>query len=321
MRGPGGVDTVMYSLIIPVYRNEQSLPELLVAVAGIGRAMDGDFEAIFVVDGSPDRSYAVLREKLPSAPFASQLLTLSRNFGSFAAIRSGLQAARGDYFAVMAADLQEPPELAIKFFRHLKNDEADIVVGTRDAREDPWASKAASAVFWKTYRWLINPDIPAGGVDVFGCNRIFLTQLLALDEHHSSLIGLMFWLGFRRTVIPYSRRARVHGKSGWTLRRKITYMLDSVFAFSDLPIRLLLAIGVLGVAVAALFGLVVLVVRLFGNELVPGYAATIIAIMFFGGLNTLGLGIIGAYVWRAFANTQHRPLSVVMRKETFDAMP
>ena len=256
---------------------------------------------------------------MPGAPFASQLLSLSRNFGSFAAIRSGLQAARGDYFAVMAADLQEPPELAVEFFRRLKNDEADIVVGTRDARDDPWASKAASSLFWKSYRWLINPDIPPGGVDVFGCNRNFLDHLLALDEHHSSMIGLMFWLGFRRAIVPYTRRARTHGKSGWTFRRKLTYMLDSVFAFSDLPIRLLLAIGVLGVAVSALFGLLVVIVRLFGSELVPGYAATIIAILFFGGLNTLGLGIIGAYVWRAFANTQRRPLAVVMRAETFDA--
>jgi hypothetical protein len=96
-------------------------------------------------------------------------------------------------------------------------------------------------------------------------------------------------------------------------------MLDSVFAFSDLPVRMLLAIGVIGVAVAALFGLVVLIVRLLGSELVPGYAATIIAIMFFGGLNALGLGIIGAYVWRAFANTQRRPLAVVMRSESFAA--
>ncbi len=309
----------MYSLVIPVYRNEASLPELIDAVAGIAASLDGPFEAVFVVDGSPDRSYAVLREKLPAAPFASQLLSLSRNFGSFAAIRSGLQAARGEYFAVMAADLQEPPELASEFFRRLKNDEADIVAGTRDARDDPWASKAASSLFWKSYRWLINPDIPAGGVDVFGCNRNFLDHLLALDEHHSSLVGLMFWLGFRRMVVPYSRRARVHGKSGWTFRRKLTYMLDSVFAFSDLPIRLLLALGVIGVGVAALFGIVVLIVRLFGSELVPGYAATIIAIMFFGGLNALGLGIIGAYVWRAFANTQRRPLAVVMRAETFAA--
>jgi glycosyltransferase involved in cell wall biosynthesis len=308
----------MYSLVIPVYRNEQSLPALLEAVADIGRAVNSDFEAVFVVDGSPDRSYAILREQLPSASFASQLLVLSRNFGSFAAIRSGLAAARGEFFAVMAADLQEPPELALEFFKQLKNDEADIVVGTRDSRSDPFFSRLASHLFWRAYRRLVNRDIPPGGVDVFACNRKFLDHLLLLDERNSSLVALLFWLGFRRSIIPYSRRAREHGKSAWTFRRKLTYMLDSIFAFSDLPIRLLLLIGMLGLGVAVLFGLVVVVLRIIGSVAVPGYAATIIMVMFFGGLNALGLGIIGAYLWRAYANTQQRPLAVVMRSEIFD---
>ncbi len=309
----------MYSLVIPVYRNEQSLPALLNAVADIDRALNGDFEAVFVVDGSPDRSYEILREQLPGMSFASQLLVLSRNFGSFAAIRSGLTAARGEFFAVMAADLQEPPELALEFFKQLRNDEADIVVGTRDARNDPLFSRLASQLFWRAYRRLVNRDIPPGGVDVFACNRKFLDHLLLLDERNSSLVALLFWLGFRRSVVPYSRRAREHGKSAWTFRRKLTYMLDSIFAFSDLPIRILLLIGMLGLGVAVLFGLIVVVLRIIGSVAVPGYAATIIMVMFFGGLNALGLGIIGAYLWRAYANTQQRPLAVVMRSETFDA--
>lgn len=310
----------MYSLIIPVYRNEASLPGLIEAVGGIARAVDRPFEAVFVVDGSPDNSYALLRDALPRAPFASQLIALSRNFGSFAAIRQGLQAASGEYFAVMAADLQEPPELAIEFFMRLSKDEADVVIGTRDAREDPFLSKLASRIFWGAYRHLVNPDIPPGGVDVFACNRKFLDHLLVLDERNSSLVGLLFWLGFRRSVVSYRRRAREHGKSAWTWRRKITYMLDSIFAFSDLPIRILLLIGVLGLGVALLFGFTVLTLRGFGRVAVPGYAATIITIMFFGGLNALGLGIIGAYLWRAYANTQQRPLSVVMRRESFNAL-
>ena len=309
----------MFSLIIPVYRNQESLPELIAAIAGINQSLDGKLEAVFVVDGSPDRSYALLREALPHASFASQLLVLSRNFGAFAAIRCGLQAASGNYFAVMAADLQEPPELAVEFFRRLEKDEADVIVGSRDARADPWSSKIASRLFWGLYRRLINPEIPSGGVDVFACNRHFLTHLLALDESHSSLIGLLFWLGFRRTVVPYARRARVHGKSAWSLRRKINYMLDSIFAFSDLPVRILLLIGTLGIGVALLFGFVVLTLRLLGSFAVPGYAATMTTIMFFGGLNALGLGIIGAYVWRAYANTQQRPLAIVMRSESFPA--
>ena len=310
---------VMYSLVIPVYRNEASLPELIDAVAGIAASLDGPFEAVFVVDGSPDRSYAVLREKLPAAPFASQLLSLSRNFGSFAAIRSGLQAARGDYFAVMAADLQEPPELAAEFFRRLKNDEADIVVGTRDARDDPWASKAASSLFWKSYRWLINPDIPSGGVDVFGCNLAFRDCLLSCEEANTSLVALLFWLGFRRKHIAYTRLPRLHGSSGWTFKKKVSYLMDSVFAFTDLPVRVLMGFGAVGLLVSVTLGLVVLVARLAQWLTVPGYAATILVVLFFGGINALGLGLIGSYAWRGYENTKRRPLAVVLRSLDYRA--
>jgi glycosyltransferase involved in cell wall biosynthesis len=307
----------MYSLIIPVYRNEGSIPALLDALTQLQADLGQTLEVVFVVDGSPDRSYALLHERLPAMSFPSRLLLLSRNFGSFAAIRCGLEAARGPYFAVMAADLQEPPELAAEFFRLLKTNTVDVVIGTRDARADPLASRLGSGTFWWLYRKLINPEIPPGGVDVFGCDQNFRDHLLQLDEHHSSLIALLFWLGFRRGTVKYARRVRTHGKSAWTLRRKLKYMLDSVFAFSDLPIRLLLVIGMGGIAVALLFGAVVLISRLTGEVDIPGYAATIITILFFGGLNALGLGIIGAYVWRAFANTQRRPLSIVMQSKEF----
>ena len=307
----------MNSLVIPVYRNQESIPALLEALCMLAREI-AMLEVVFVVDGSPDRSYAMLRDAAPGLPFASQVIAHSRNFGSFAAIRTGLAAARGAYFAVMAADLQEPPELAAEFFSRLARDQADVLVGTRETRNDPWSSRVAAATFWWIYRRLINRELPAGGVDVFACNRIFRDQLLMLEEQHSSLIGLLYWVGFRRAEVRYARRAREHGSSAWTLRRKLKYMMDSIFAFSDLPIRVLLVVGSLGIAVALLLGLVVLGLRLQGSVDVPGYAATMIAILFFGGLNASGLGLIGAYVWRAFANTQRRPLAIVMRGEVFE---
>ncbi len=307
----------MNSLVIPVYRNEGSIPDLLAALSSLSSTLTNGLEVVFVVDGSPDRSYVLLQDALPQMPFHSQLIALSRNFGSFAAIYAGLGAATGTNYAVMAADLQEPPELVGEFFRRLDADSADVVVGTRDAREDPLLSRLGASGFWWMYRKLINPQIPAGGVDVFGCNRKFRDQLMQLDESHSSLIGLLFWLGFRREEVSYQRRVRQHGKSAWTLRRKLKYMLDSVFAFSDLPIRLLLTCGMLGLCSSALFGLVILIMRVAGDIAVPGYAATMTAILFFGGLNALGLGIVGAYVWRAFANTQRRPLAVVMYSQAF----
>ena len=308
----------MHSLVIPVYRNADSLPELLDGISGLAARLDEPLEAVFVVDGSPDQSYALLRERLPTLPFASQLLVHSRNFGAFAAIRSGLAAARGEQLAVMAADLQEPIDLTERFFALLARDEADVVVGTRSARADPFASRMASALFWRAYRAWVQPDIPPGGVDVFGCTRAFRDDLLTLGEANSSLIGQLFWLGQRRVVLPYERLARRHGRSAWSFSRKLKYLMDSLFAFSDLPVRLLMLIGMLGLATAFVLGGTVLGARLLGAVPIPGYAMTMITLLFFGALNTFGLGLVGAYVWRAYENTKQRPLAVVYRSHAFD---
>jgi polyisoprenyl-phosphate glycosyltransferase len=306
----------MYSLVIPVYRNEESLPELVSQLTALSQALDRRLETVFVVDGSPDNSYGYLREALTRTGLRAKLILLSRNFGSFAAIRAGLTEASGPHFAVLAADLQEPPELAREFFAALENDEADVVIGTRMGREDPAVARWAAALFWGLYRRLIQREVPPGGVDLFGCNQTFRDQLIRLEELNTSLVGLLFWLGFRRKSIPYIRRARPYGRSAWTLRRKLRYLSDSVFAFSDLPIRLLSLSGAAGLLVSLLLGIVVLTARLTGAIQLPGYTPTVLMILFFGALNTLGLGIIGAYTWRAFENTKRRPGYVVLRSET-----
>ncbi|WP_043814926.1 glycosyltransferase family 2 protein [Desulfarculus baarsii] len=300
-----------YSLVIPVYLNQSSIPRLLQALEEMHQRLDRELEVVFVVDGSPDQSYALLRDALPSLPYPAQLLGHSRNFGSFPAVRSGLLAARGRYFAVMAADLQEPPELILDFFRALKADECDVAIGTRNSRNDPPLSRLASSLFWGLYRRVIAPEMPEGGVDVFGCDRAFRDQLLQLEESRSSLIALIFWLGFRRKLVGYDRRERQEGKSSWTLRKRIDYMRDSIFAFSDLPIRLLMRLGVIGSALSLSLGAVIILAKLLGVIQVPGYAATMLAVLCLGALNLLGLGLVGTYAWRAYENSKQRPLAIV----------
>jgi glycosyltransferase involved in cell wall biosynthesis len=307
----------MHSLVIPVYGNEASIGELLEAIAGLSRRLSQPLEAVFVVDGSPDRSYALLRDALPRMPFPAQLLVHSRNFGAFAAIRTGLAAARGEDVAVMAADLQDPIELIERFYDVLARDEADVIIGTRVARADPFLSRVASGVFWWLYRRLVLPQIPPGGVDVFACNRAFRTELLALGEANTSLVGQLFWVGMRRAVLPYERLPRRHGRSAWSFSRKLKYLMDSVFAFSDLPVRLLILVGGLGLGASLMLGSAVGIARLLGYITVPGYAMTILTLSFFGGLNTFGLGLVGAYVWRAYENTKQRPLAIVQRAHDY----
>lgn len=303
-----------FSVVIPVYRNETSIPRLLDVLSNMSRQLNGEMEAVFVVDGSPDQSFVLLRAALEQLKFPAQLLAHSRNFGSFPAIRTGLKSARGDYFGVMAADMQEPSELLVAFFNALVLDECDVVIGTRTGRNDPYASRLASRIFWTFYRRFVVHDMPEGGVDVFGCNLVFRNQLLKLEESRSSLIALIFWLGFRRKLISYERLERQEGRSSWTFQKKVDYMMDSIFAFTDYPIRLLIRIGVIGCVLSVVLGTPVFAAQLMGHIAVPGYAATMLVVLFFGMLNMLGLGLVGMYAWRGYENSKMRPLAVTSVK-------
>lgn len=297
----------MFSLIIPVYKNEDNIPPLLDELEILASKLSQPLEVNFVVDGSPDKSFEVICKLAEKKLSHYRVIKLSRNFGSFAAIRAGLQAAQGKYFGIIAADLQEPPELAQAFFEALSQETVDLVIGTRVSREDPLKNRILSTLFWKLYRWLVFPEIPPGGVDIFGCNQKFRDELLKLNESHSSLIGQIFWLGFRRKFISYERRKRLIGKSAWSFKKRWNYLLDSCFSFTKKPIGILTYIGLLSLLFA--FGLMTIIIisKLSGSDLPPGYSMTAVLILFFGGLNTFGIGLIGNYVWRTFENTKHRP--------------
>lgn len=305
------------SLIIPVYKNELNIPSLLEALRKINAELSNDLEVVFVVDGSPDRSYDILHEHLENELFSSTLISLSRNFGAFSATRVGFQHAKGKYFAVMAADLQEPLELTINFFKVLKSEPVDVVIGTRDGRSDPLLSQITSNIFWSLYKKFVINDMPAGGIDAFGCNTIFRDQLLRLEESHSSFVAQVFWLGFRRKFISYTRLERQHGVSGWTFKKKVNYMMDSIFSFTDLPIKMLTRLGAMGILFFGVTGFVTFFAKLIGVIVVQGYTAMFLAIGFFGAINLFGLGIIGSYAWRTYENTKARPLSVILRIEEF----
>lgn len=312
------MSSVRYSVVIPVYTNEATLAEVIRRLEKVSADLDGPLEAVFVVDGSPDGSRLVLERLLPDAEISSQLVVHSRNFGSFAAIRTGMAAARGRYLGVMAADLQEPPELMLDFFSALATDQADVVVGRRESRADPALASWMSRAFWSLYRRLINPAIPRGGVDVFGCTRDVADRLLSLGEAHSSLVGLLYWVGYRRVEVPYARQARTSGRSGWTLHKRVRYLLDSVFSFTDIPISILSGVGVLGSAATALAGIIVFLNWLAGNIPEIGYTPLMLTMLFSTFILLSGLGVVGSYVWRTYENSKGRPGALPMSHRVYD---
>ena len=194
----------------------------------------------------------------------------------------------------------------------------DVVFGHRTKRADPWLSQMLSNVFWRLYRRFVMPDMPHGGIDVFGCTRVVRDRLLDLKEIHTNLIAQLLWLGFRRAFVPYERRARVDGRSAWTMTKKLRYALDSIFSFTDLPLRVLLLLGATATTAAVVAAVTVLICWWLGLITVLGYTPLMLAITSFGGLTALGLGIVGEYLWLSLQNTRNRPAFIVRAVDRFE---
>ena len=298
------------SLIVPVYRNEENISELVEALSELFENLLGNLEVIFVVDGSPDQSKRLLEDFRPSMPYRHRVVEHSRNFGSFAAIVTGLRHSSGSYLAVMSADLQEPIGLIEEFFHTLHNGDVDIVVGRRESRSDGWASNLASDFFWFLFKKIIQPEIPSGGVDVFACSRQVAETIERLPEANTSLIGLLYWVGYRRKEISYVRKRREKGKSAWNFQRRFKYLADSLFSFTTLPISIITWLGVIGTTIAFSLGIIVFITWLNGGIEQPGYTALILVQLASTAAVLTAIGVIGTYVWRTYDNSKQRPNAI-----------
>jgi hypothetical protein len=218
----------------------------------------------------------------------------------------------------MAADLQEPVSLIEDFFTRLATDEYDVAVGVRAARNDPGGGATASRLFWWLYRKLVQPEIPPGGVDVFACTRDVARQLSGLQESHTSLVGLLYWLGFRRAEVPYVRQARPAGRSAWSLRKRIRYLQDSIFSFTSLPIAAITVVGVVGLIASLTYAAITLGFWVAGKIDVQGYTPLMLAILFMASSVLIALGIVGSYVWRTYENSKGRPGAITRSHERFE---
>ncbi len=308
------------SIVIPVYGNEATVPALIERLDGYAAQLaPARMEAVFVIDGSPDRSGERIRELLPTATFDAQLVWHARNFGAFAAIRTGLEAAAGDAIAVMAADLQEPAETILQMLAPVRAGTADVVLATRTGRDDSWSVRVTSAAFWRTYRRLVQRDAPVGGVDMFACTTAVRDVLVSLRESNTSLVGLLMWAGYRREVVEYRRQARVDGKSGWTFRRRVRYMLDSVYSFTDLPITAIITVGMIGIIGSFIAAIVVFAAWVSGRIDIQGYTPLMMLLLALTSTVLFALGVIGSYVWRTYENSKARPLALVRVHEQFTA--
>ena len=305
------------SIVVPVFKNEESIDRLLNRVTSLASSLVGDVEAIFVVDGSPDSSLSLLQNSLPNTTFDSKIILLSRNFGAFSAIRAGLREADGTATVVMAADLQEPISLIEELLGLVVKDGVDVAVGVRQARKDSFVSRFLSSSFWRFFNRLTTLEMPKGGVDIFALSRDARQKINEFEESSTSLVGLIYWIGFKRQEVSYLREKRAEGVSSWSLRKRINYAKDSITAFSEIPLSIFLWSGVIGALVSLLL-VVVLIVRLFMNQNDDVSRQLVsIGLLFVVSYLMSGLGLLGTYLWRVSDNVRKRPDSITWKKWEF----
>lgn len=301
----------VFSIVVPVYYNEVNLPDTVPQLLKLRESLPGyRLELVFVDDGSGDGSLRRLRAFQAEHPESIRIVKLARNFGSMAAIQAGLLTATGDCVGMIAADLQDPPELFLEMIAHWERG-TKSVFAVRTDREEGLLQRLFANSYYALLRRFALPGYPAGGFDFFLVDRQVLADVNRIREKNTNIMSLIFWLGYRPVLIPYVRRARTKGKSRWTLAKKVKLFIDSFVAFSYVPVRLVSAFGLI-MALGA-FAYAALVVYLWAVKGIPvkGYAPTVILIALIGGIQMLMLGILGEYLWRALDESRGRPLFVV----------
>jgi len=308
-----GAAVPLVSIVVPVFNEEANLPRFHDAVSAVMNSVVGcDWELVFVDDGSRDRSFAAI-ETLRAADPRVTALRFARNFGSHVAIAAGVDYCHGDCAVIMAADLQDPPDVLREFIaRWLEG--YDIVWGARTGRDDGvirgWFMKA----FYVAVRRFAIPTYPKGGTGSFCLiSRKVVETFRQCTERNRLTFGLIAWSGFREIQVPYHRPPRIAGSSSWTFGRLVKSAIDTFISFSFLPIRAISYFGLVVSFLSFVFGFYVVINKILYGTNVQGWTSVMLALLLLGGVQLTMIGVLGEYLWRILDETRGRPLYVIDR--------
>jgi dolichol-phosphate mannosyltransferase len=299
--------TKKVSVVVPVYFNAPSLPELFNRLDNLNRELLGinlELEVVAVDDGSKDDSFEILVEYSKKYSFLNAF-QLTKNFGEATASKFGLRKITGDAFSVLAADLQDPPELIFEMAKTWL-DGNSYVICERTKRNDPIFSKFLANLYYKFLTKFIMPTYPKKGFDLFLMDTKYLPVIIESSKS-SSIPLILSWIGIEPLKIGYVRQTREHGKSTWTIFKRINLLLDVLFSFSRKPIRIVSSIGAVTALAGLIYGISVIIERLNGTTGSLGTASLIALVSFTSGLVLLTLGIIAEYIWRIWDEVNNRP--------------
>lgn len=298
------------SLLIPVLNEEENIPHLIRAVdSAFTTAPEVGLEFVFVDDGSQDGTYALLARTAETDPRV-RVVRFSRNFGSHAALLAAFEHCSGDAAAYVAADLQDPPQMLPVMLQRWREG-SSIVWGMREQRDDPLSARLFSWIYSSLMRRLALRDMPRSGLDLCLVDRKVIDVVVEMREKNTSIFGLILWSGFQQTFVPYQRQSRRHGKSRWTLGRKIKLVVDSLVSFSCFPIRLVTCLGLCLSILGFGCGLLTAVRASTGSSPLLGWAPLVALLLFLSGVQLLMLGIVAEYLWRTFDESRKRPPFII----------
>jgi dolichol-phosphate mannosyltransferase len=297
------------SIIVPVYYNADTI--LLLYDDLKSKILDklGDYEIVFVDDGSEDNSWEVMNQ-IKAMDENVKLVKLSKNYGEHAAVLAGLMHSTGDCAVVKQADLVEPAELILEMKESWEKGNK-VVLAVRADRDDSILEKLFANLYYAIVRKFIMSAMPKGGFDCYLIDRQVIEVLRLLDEKNSALTLQVLWVGFKRDMIYFHRGAREVGESKWTLSKKIKLVLDSMMSFSYFPVRFMSGVGVAFFGASVIWALVIVFQRLFTNVKAEGWTSLMAMLLCSSGLIMLMLGILGEYVWRALDASRNRPPYIV----------
>lgn len=298
------------SIIIPIYNEEGNISELYDRITRVLNKITNDYELIFVNDGSKDASLIRLIElsKKDSKVF---FINFSRNFGHQIAVSAGIDYCKGQAVVIIDADLQDPPEIIEELY-HKYKEGYEVVYAKRSKRKgESWFKLLTAKIFYRLLVKITSIKIPVDTGDFRLVDRKIVDYLKLMPEQNKFLRGQIAWLGFNQTYVEYERQERKHGVTGYPFSKMLRFALDGITSFSDKPLTLVMQAGI-GVSLIAFL---VILYTLFGyfsdQKTVPGWASTMVSILFLGGIQLISIGIIGLYISRINKNIINRPLYLV----------
>jgi len=298
------------SIVAPCYNEEAVIDIFLEKIFEVLERLGRSFEIVFVNDGSRDSTLEVLKAK--SKEYAGvRVINLSRNFGKEAALTAGIDMAQGEVVVPIDVDLQDPPELILEFVK--KYEEGyDVVVGKRaDRTTDTHAKRLSAELFYKMHNKISDIEIPHNVGDYRLMSRRVVEELKKLPETQRFMKGIFAWLGFKTAVVEYKREGRAAGETSFNGWKLWNFALDGITSFSTAPLRIWLYVGMVLAFIAFLYGSwIILKTLLFGAD-TPGYASMITVVLFLGGIQLMGIGILGEYIGRIYLESKNRPVYII----------